>query len=170
MNSEEVLRLRRFYAILHIGGDDMKKISLIILSIILVFSLSGCLSTKPTKIDSSDFENAKSLLEEQYELTLSDSATFIGGYFDNAFRDPSVIVVFTIEQADFEMMFSENWVESGYIDEPNSFLVDSDVLESFSTDKKLDYQGAQFTFLWCDALENDTYRCVFCGHHPKENF
>ena len=148
----------------------MKKIFLIILSIIFVFSLSGCLTTKPTKIDSSDFENAKSLLEEQYELTLPDSAIFIGGYFDNAFRDPSVIVAFTIEQSDFEKMCSENWVESGYIDEPNSFLVDLDVLQSFSTDKKLDYRGAQFTFLWCDALENDTYKCVFHGHHPSEYF
>ena len=148
----------------------MKKVFPIILSIVFVFSFSGCLATKPTKIDSSDFENVKALLEEQYELTLPDSATFIGGYFDNAFRDPGVVVVFTIEQDDFEKMFSEKWVESGYVDEPNSFIADSTVLESFSTDKKLDYQGAQFTFLWCDALENDNYKCVFHGHHPKEYF
>ena len=149
----------------------MKKIVFIVFSVILIFSLSSCsLFGGPTQIETSDFNNVQALLEEQYELSLPKSAVFVDGYFDNAFRDPGIIVVFTIELADFEKMFSENWVESGYVDEPHSFIVDSTVLESFSTDKKLDYHGAQFTFLWCDALENDTYKCVFHGHHPKEYF
>ena len=148
----------------------MKKLSCIVISFILMFSLSACIAGIPTKIESIDFDNVKNLLKEQYELNLPDSATYIGGYFDNAFRDPSIIVVFSVEQTDFETMLSEKWVESGYLDEPNNFIGDNDILESFSTDKKYDFQGAQFTFLWCDILENGSYYCVFYGHHPSKYF
>ena len=101
---------------------------------------------------------------------MPDSAAFFDGYFDNAFRDPGIVVAFTIEKSELEKMLSENWVEAGYVDEPNSFLLDSSIIESFSVDKKYDFQGAQFTFLWCDDLGNDSYTCVFHGHHPNEYF
>ena len=61
-----------------------------------MFSLSACIAGIPTKIESIDFDNVKNLLKEQYELNLPDSATYIGGYFDNAFRDPSIIAYFMV--------------------------------------------------------------------------
>lgn len=149
----------------------MKKIVFIIFSIILIFSLSSCsLLGGPTKIETTDFNDVQALLIEQYELCLPDSAVFVDGYFDNAFRDPGIITVFTIEKSELEKMLSENWVEADYIDEPNSFLADSSVIESFSVDKKYDFKGEQFTFLWCDDTENSNYTCVFHGHHPSEYF
>ena len=149
----------------------MKKIVYGIFSVLLVLSLSSCsLAGVPTEIESADFNDVQALLEEQYELSLPDTAVFIDGYFDNAFRDPSVIIVFTIEQPYFEQMLSENWIVAGYVDGPNDFLEDQSALESFSADKKYDFQGEQFTFLWCDDLENGSYTCVFVGHHPSKYF
>ncbi len=149
----------------------MKKLLFIICSIVLILSLSACsLATVPTEIKTTDFHQVQALLDEQYELSLPDSAIFIGGYFDNAFRDPGIVVAFTIQKSELEKMFSENWVEAGYIDEPNNFLADSSVTESFSADKKYDFQGTQFTFLWCDDLGNDRFTCVFHGHHPSKYF
>lgn len=149
----------------------MKKYFLILITIVLILSLSACsLAGGPTKIETTDFNDVQALLIEQYELCLPDSAVFVDGYFDNAFRDPGIVVAFTIKKSELEKMLSENWVEAGYIDEPNSFFADSSIIESFSVDKKYDFQGEQFTFLWCDDLKNDNYTCVFHGHHPSEYF
>ena len=149
----------------------MKKYFWILITIVLILSLSACsLAGGPTKIETTDFNDVQALLIEQYELCLPDSAVFVDGYFDNAFRDPGIVVAFTIKKSELEKMLSANWVEAGYIDEPNSFLADSSITESFSVDKKYDFQGEQFTFLWCDDLENDNYTCVFHGHHPSEYF
>jgi hypothetical protein len=149
----------------------MKKYFLILITIVLILSLSACsLVGGPTKIETTDFNDVQALLIERYELCLPDSAVFVDGYFDNAFRDPAIVVAFTIKKSELEKMLSENWVEAGYIDEPNSFLAYSSITESFSADKKYDFQGEPFTFLWCDDLENDNYTCVFHGHHPSEYF
>ena len=46
MKSEEVLRLRRFYAIIHLKvGDDMKRFVSIFVVFILLFSLTACSDT-----------------------------------------------------------------------------------------------------------------------------
>ena len=105
---------------------SLKKHFLILITIVLILSLSACsLAGGPTKIETTDFNDVQALLIEQYELCLPDSAVFVDGYFDNAFRDPGIVIAFTIKKSELEKMLSENWVEVGYIDEPNSFLADS---------------------------------------------
>ena len=36
------MRLRRFYAIIHLGGDDMKKLLIIFLAVFMIFAFSAC--------------------------------------------------------------------------------------------------------------------------------
>ncbi len=148
----------------------MKKIVIITFSIFVILSLSGCsFDGVPTEIETTDFYDVQALLEEQYELSLPESVVFAGGYFDNAFRDPSITVMFTIEQSKFETMLSENWIENSSVDD-SDFLGDWSMLKSFSADKEYVFQNEQFTFLWCDVLEDDSYTCVFKGRHPSRYF
>ena len=147
----------------------MKRIIALLLGLLMLFLCSGCLSGQPTKIKSADFGEAKKLVQERYELTLPESALFYGGYFDHAFRDPSIILAFTIDQADLAAMFSENWLQKQSVDEL-TIMEEYLVLPSYSPVGEYDFQGELYTHLWYAKFQTNRYLCVLMGRHPGDSF
>lgn len=146
----------------------MKKTVCAILAILLLLSFSGCtfFSTGPLEIKSGFSKKLVSLLSERYELNVPDSAVFIDGRFDRAFRDPSVIICFTVEADNFEEMFIGNWEKenSGY----GHGFFENDY--SFDPDGGYLYQKELYTCLLYTDNGDGTFTCYFNGRHPGTSF
>lgn len=79
-------------------------------SLILTISLSSCFfSASPTYFENFSNELIKEL-QDEYELSIPKNNEFIGGYCDNAWRDPTTYLVFKVDTENTENMMSENWV------------------------------------------------------------
>lgn len=144
----------------------MKKTFLWILVLLLAFSLCGCLGEIPTRIENSDFDKVQTLLDETYNLHVPSSAHYIGGYFDNAFRDPCMLIAFTVTPSEFENLFGDGWRESGTADNP-TLLENCLSIEAYDADGRYDYDNELYTFLWYDVNNDGDYVCVFQGPHHK---
>lgn len=93
-------RIRKIYWIIGIG--------LVLCPFILAF-FSFSFEDKPTIIKTG-FNNARvKMLKERYELEIPESAIFISGYYDNAFRDPSIHITFKVLEKDFDALIRNNW-------------------------------------------------------------
>ncbi len=105
-------------------------------------------------------------INKQYELSIPLNAGFIGGYLDNAFRDPSIYVAFTVSELDFPEMFSEKWEVSstGYLDTNSNSLVKFDTVVAYC------YSGEMFTYVQCSAAKDGVITCLFVGRHPGNSF
>ncbi len=146
----------------------MKRVVLLLAVFALMLTLSGCWVDEPTDIAAKDFDKAQELMAEQYDLTLPDSAEYVGGFFDNAFRDPSMIVAFSVASEDVEWMLSETW-EEGYDSSLPAYVEEYLGLSGFLAEKTWRYSGELYTSLWCSADENGRCVCVFSGRHPSRS-
>lgn len=104
----------------------------------------------PDKIKSGLTQEFVDEINKQYELSIPLNAGFIGGYLDNAFRDPSIYVVFTVSEIDFPEIFSEKWeVSAGYLNTSKP-----DDLVKFDTAVAYGYSGEMFTYVQCSAAKD----------------
>ena len=87
----------------------MKKAVCIFVSLILALSLTSCTASGPLTIESAFSEKLVTLLSEQYELNIPESAEFVSGYFERAFRDPSVVIYFTVPENEIERSVCKGW-------------------------------------------------------------
>lgn len=143
----------------------MKKITCIIISLAIVLSLCSCKVSGPLTIESGFSEKLVMLLSERYELYIPESAEFISGYFDRAFRDPSVIVYFTVSEAEFETVFGDNWERDRFYDHTGLFAE-----LSFEPDGSYSYTKELYTALIFSEAENGIINCAFSGRHPGKTF
>ena len=143
----------------------MKKISCIIISLIILISFCSCTDSTFLYIESGFSEKLTNLLSERYEINITDSAEFVSGYFDRAFRDPSVTIYFSIPEEDFEKLFCDNWQKdnTGY----SSILDDEWKFEISDT---YIYINELYTALICSEAENGIIKCAFTGRHPGKYF
>lgn len=144
----------------------MKKISCIIISLIILFSFCSCTDSTFLYIESGFSEKLTNLLSEQYEVNIPESAEFVSGYFDRAFRDPSVTVYFTVSENDFEKLFGDNW-QNDSLTNYSSLLDDEwnfEIADTYVYGKEL------YTALICSEAENGIIKCVFTGRHPGKYF
>ena len=146
----------------------MKKIFCIALAVIMLLSFSACsfFSTGPLEIESGFSRKLVSLLSERYELIIPESAVFVDGRFDRAFRDPSVIICFTVEADELESMFAGNWER-----ENNNYglgFLENDY--SFDPDGGYVYQHELYTCLLYTDNGDGTLTCYFNGRHPGRSF
>ena len=146
----------------------MKKIFCIVLTVIMLLSFSGCsfFSTGPLEIESGFSRKLVSLLSERYELIIPESAVFVDGRFDRAFRDPSVTVCFTVDADELESMFAGNWEKetSGY----GYGFFENDY--SFDPAGGYLYQKELYTCLLYTDNGDGTLTCYFTGRHPGRSF
>ena len=146
----------------------MKKIFCIALTVIMLLSFSGCsfFTTGPLEIESGFSRKLVSLLSERYELNIPESAVFIDGRFDRAFRDPSVTVCFTVDADELEPMFAGNWEEDKSDKHVGLFTNDY----SFDPDGGYEYQKEMYTCLLYTDNGDGTLTCYFNGRHPGRSF
>lgn len=147
----------------------MKKTACIILSLILMISFAGCsfFGTAPLEIESGFSDKMMSLLSERYELSIPDSAVFIKGYFDRAFRDQSLIVSFTVDSDELEEMFVANWEK---LDNPQNYTGSFGSEFDFEPVGGYAYQKELYTYLLFTENGNGTLSCYFTGRHPNTSF
>ena len=146
----------------------MKKTVCFVLTAILLLTFSGCtfFSTGPIEIKSGFSNRLTSLLSERYELNVPESAVFVDGRFDRAFRDPSVTVCFTVDAAELESMFAGNWEEDKSHKHVGLFINDY----SFEPDGGYEYQKERYTCLLYTDNGDGTLTCYFTGRHPGRSF
>lgn len=146
----------------------MKKIFCIALAVIMLLSFSACsfFSTGPLEIESGFSRKLVSLLSERYELNVPESAVFVDGRFDRAFRDPSVIICFTVDADELESMFAGNWEEDKSHKHFGLFKNDY----SFDPDGGFEYQKERYTCLLYTDNGDGTLTCYFHGRHPGRSF
>lgn len=142
----------------------MKKVVCFLVSLILALSLTSCMASGPLTIESGFSEKLVALLSEQYELNIPESAEFVSGYFERAFRDPSVVIYFTVPENEIETLFINNWekVRSGHTGLFHE--LDFEPKGSYLYEKEL------YTVLLCSEAENGRVKCAFTGRHPEKNF
>ncbi len=102
------------------------------------------------------------MLQDTYELTIPDSAVFIKGYYDNAFRDPGVFLLFEVSDDEFQQIFSENWNFSEYGGET---LDGSNMLENPIEGT---YKLGGATYLTFAHTEDGMVQCAFHGDNPPD--
>ncbi len=138
-----------------------------VIVIVVACLMSSCfMGGFPDKIKSGFTQEFVDEINKQYELSIPLNAGFIGGYLDNAFRDPLIYVAFTVSEIDFPEMFSEKWrVDAGYLDtsKPDD-LVKFDVVAAYG------YSGEMFTYVQCSAAKDGVITCLFVGRHPGNSF
>lgn len=144
----------------------MKKSLYIFLSVIIALSLCSCTASGPLTIESGFSEKLITLLSKQYELNIPDSAEFVSGYFDRAFRDPSVVVYFTVPEAEFESLFGDNWEKDNNNNRHKGLFAEL----SFESDGSYTYNNELYTALICSEAENGIIHCAFTGRHPNRKF
>lgn len=142
----------------------MKKAVCVFVSLIVALSLTSCNVSGPLVIESGFSEKLVTLLSEQYELNIPDSAEFVSGYFDRAFRDPSVVIYFTVSENEFESIFADNWTKdrsdhTGLFAELN-----------FEPEGNYSYGKELYTALVYSEAENGIINCAFTGRHPGKTF
>ena len=142
----------------------MKKAVCILVSLIFALSLTSCAASGPLTIESGFSEKLVTLLSEQYELNIPESAEFGSGYFERAFRDPSVVIYFTVPENEIETLFINNWVKvrSGH----TGLFHELD----FEPEGSYLYEKELYTVLLCSEAENGTVKCAFTGRHPEKKF
>lgn len=138
----------------------------VVLSILICcVLLTGCLSNiQPQEIESGFSEELVQMLADLYEMAIPDSAVFVKGYFDNAMRDPTVWIVFEIDESDLDNMLSDAWR-----DDTNSYTYDADVFDhlvEIDVRQYYTYTGEMFTYLYCSAEVDGKVTCAFHGRHP----
>ncbi len=156
-----------FYAILS-RVICMKKAVLSVLLCLCCLSLAGCMGPFPERIAPEKFEDVTTQLAEQYELTLPSSAEFVGGYYDNAFRDPSLTVAFTVARSELDAMLSEHWKEASVVGKP-AILKDQLALDDFTPDGQYHLETELYTFLWYTQTEDGRLLCLFSGRNPIQH-
>lgn len=146
----------------------MKKIFCIALTVIMLLSFSACsfFTIGYLEIESGFSRKLVSLLSERYELTIPESAVFVDGRFDRAFRDPSVTVCFTVDADELESMFAGNWEEDKSHKHFGLFINDY----SFDPDGGYEYQHELYTCLLYTDNGDGTLTCYFHGRHPGRSF
>lgn len=147
----------------------MKKMACIIIFVILMFSFSGCsfFSTAPLEIESGFSDKMTSLLSERYELSIPDSAAFIKGCFDRAFRDPSLTVSFTVDSDEFEEMLAVSWEK---LNNPQGYTGVFGSEYDFEPDGGYSYQKELYTYILFTENGDGTRTCYFIGRHPNTSF
>lgn len=144
----------------------MKKYLFAVISIIIALSLCSCSSSSFLNIESGFSQRLTDLLSEKYELNIPDSAEFVSGYFDRAFRDPSVNVCFTVREHEFEKLFGDNWKKDSHTNYSSLFSNEW----SFEIADTYVYSKELYTALVCSEAENGIIKCAFTGRHPGEYF
>lgn len=144
----------------------MKKISCIIISVIITLSLCSCMHSTFLHIESGFSEKLTDLLSEKYELNIPESAEFVSGYFDRSFQDPSVTVYFTVSENDVENLFGDNWQKDSTNNDHTGLFPEL----SFEPKKNYIYTKELYTVLICSEAENGIVECAFIGRHPGGSF
>ncbi|MGN0172241.1 MAG: hypothetical protein ACI39E_05630 [Acutalibacteraceae bacterium] len=138
-------------------------------TVLICFSLTVLLTScgmfrLPTTIRCGFSQEMVTMLRDTYELTIPDSAEFIKGYYDNAFRDPAVFLLFEVPDDEFQQIFSENWQYSEYTSE---LLAGAEMLEiPIEGSYKFKLKGD--TYLIFAHTENGRVQCAFHGHGPPQ--
>ena len=104
------------------------------------------------------------MLSETYGLNIPSSAVFIKGYYDNAFRDPSVLIAFTVPKDDFDSMFENN--NRNWREESNDISSFYEGLFDNEIEFENRYSLGGFTFLFFSHMDGEDTLCAFHGHHP----
>ncbi len=142
----------------------MKKAVCVFVSLIIALSLTSCNISGPLTIESGFSEKLVALLSEQYELNIPESAQFVSGYFERAFRDPSVVVYFTVPENEIETLFIDNWAKVR--SDHTGLFRELD----FEPEGNYLYEKELYTALLCSKAENGTVKCAFTGRHPEKKF
>ena len=144
----------------------MKKIICIAISLAIIFALCSCTVSGPIIIESGFSEKLINLLSGQYEIYIPESAEFVSGSFDKAFRDPSVIIYFTVSETEFETLLGNGW-EKDDSDNRHTGLFSE---LNFEPQGSYSYTKELYTALICSEAENGIINCAFTGRHPQKTF
>ena len=88
-----------------------------------LIALCGCTSLFETRIEElAGFSNSlNEAIDKEYGITIPNTAEFVHGKMDFAFRDPSVQIVFHIPENELAAMMDEGWKKEenveGYVDD-----------------------------------------------------
>lgn len=136
----------------------------------------------PTKIKKGFSQELLDTLSDQYQISIPEDAVFLKGINTNAFRDPSVVVLFELP-VDTNQIHTADDIED-YIyqklkldfEQYGSFshedpIISADWYEEMGgeLDYHLKYKATPFTYLSC-ALCNDCILVRFIGWHPHNSF
>lgn len=142
-------------------------------TVLICFSLTVLLTScgmfrLPTTIRCGFSQEMVTMLRDTYELTIPDSAEFIKGYYDNAFRDPGVFLLFEVPDDEFQQIFSENWQYNWQFSENASKrLAGAEMLENpiEGTNK---FKLKSDTYSIFAHTENGRVQCAFHGGGPPQ--
>ncbi len=135
----------------------------------------------PTEIKKGFSQELLDTLSDQYQISIPEDAVFLKGINTNAFRDPSVVVLFELP-VDTNQIHTADDIED-YIfqklkldpDQYDFFYYDEMILADWyeemggELDYHLKYKAAPFTYLSC-ALRNNCILIRFNGWHPHNRF
>ena len=137
----------------------------------------------PTEIEGGFSDELLLCLQEQYGVTVPKGASFVKGYHTNAFRDPSLIVLFRfpLETAVKEDLPLAQYVHDllSLAEETYSSASASDY--EFSTEEKWyeecggkmqhGFFNKEMPFTWIsyEVIEDEVYIRII-GHHPRGFF
>ena len=146
----------------------LTKIFVLILSAVIFFSLCGCSDIidkafSPSKITDGFSNKWFETLNDEYNITIPESATFLKGYYEPG-QDFSVHLLFTMDAVDFDSMVGNGWAED------MKDHIFGDEWYTDLTDLKLSHYYVytkQYTVLfYSDANEDNKITCVFVGWRP----
>lgn len=149
----------------------MKKIFLILFSVITLMTVCSCSFFNPEKKFNGFTQKIKDALKSNYEMTIPDSAVFIDGY-DISGQDAFIDLFFSIPKEDLDDMLSDKWVIQYDEDYGNSIENGISIpVGLFDTGDskficKYDYTGQAFTELYYAYDGEDNIKIVFMGYRP----
>lgn len=140
--------------------------------------LGGLLLGTPTEIKKGFSDELREELESHYHIRVPDDAVFIKGYNTNAFRDPSVFVVFTCSVTREMRQSRDPYIFAALGLEDTNWTRPGDA-EPFSDEwmnamggpweKKIEHKTVAYTYVYY-SLCGDTLTVFVNGHHPRTHF
>ena len=137
----------------------------------------------PTEIEGGFSDELLLCLKEQYGIAIPEDAVFVKGYNTNAFRDPSLIVLFrfsleTVIKDDFQLaqyvhnllsLAEETYSSSSASD--YEFLTEEKWYEECGGEMQHGFINKEMPFTWIsyEVIEDEVYIRII-GHHPRGSF
>ena len=141
--------------------------------------LAGFLFGSPTEIKKGFSPKLLEQLETHYQISIPDNAVFIKGFNTNAFRDPSVLILFEcpiteeLRQAKDDCIFAALGLDEAYWSLPGRAddMSPGEWADAMGGpwERQVEHKTEPYTYIrYSDS--GDTLTVFFDGHHPHMAF
>ena len=144
--------------------------------------VGGFLFGSPTEIKKGFSTKLLEQLESHYQISVPDNAVFIKGFNTNAFRDPSVLILFECpiteevpltDEAKHACVFRTLGLDEAYwsLSRNSDEVSPGEWVDAMGglLEKQTEHKKEPYTYI-SYSISADTLTVLFDGHHPHMNF